>query len=164
MKAHRHPNLCVMAAGFFIQREHEWLGASPDNWVIDPDNESGNTGLAEYKCPYAAREMTPQEAVEKKLGPFCLEKSDGSFRLKMKHKYFHQVQGQMAVTGMPWCDFVVWTPHGLHVERIFFDKAVWDQRMFPKLQKFFDDAMLPELVAPRYSQGQPIREPWTDTV
>jgi hypothetical protein len=32
--------------------------------------------------------------------------------------YYKQVQGQMAICERSYSDFVCWTPHGLHVERI----------------------------------------------
>jgi len=31
------------------------------------------------------------------------------------------VQGQLALTGLEWCDFVIWTLGGILVERIYFD-------------------------------------------
>ena len=79
-------------------------------------------------------------------------------RLKRKHNYFYQVQGLMAITGRPWCDFVVWTPKGLSVERISFDVEFWST-VKPKLVDFHRSAILPELALPRHPSGQPIREP-----
>ena len=31
------------------------------------------------------------------------------------------MQGQLALTGLEWCDFVIWTLGGISVERIYFD-------------------------------------------
>jgi len=31
------------------------------------------------------------------------------------------VRGQLALTGLEWCDFVIWTLGGISVERIYFD-------------------------------------------
>ena len=56
----------------------------------------------------------------------------------------------MAITGLKWCDFVVWTPEDLSVERIPFDKSLWTHCMLPKLQKFFSSYVLPELIDPCY--------------
>ena len=47
--------------------------------------------------------------------------------LKKTHKYFAQVQGEMAIKGLPWVDFVVWTAAAsniIFVDRVFFRCAV----------------------------------------
>jgi len=31
------------------------------------------------------------------------------------------VQGQLALTGLEWCDFVIWILGGISIERIYFD-------------------------------------------
>lgn len=39
------------------------------------------------------------------------------------HKYYWQVQGQLAITGLTWCDFVTDTRSTLTVERIWRDDS-----------------------------------------
>ena len=47
----------------------------------------------------------------------------------------------MAMSGLSWCDFVVYTNKGIFVERMFFDTDLWVSEMFPKLKEFyFNDA------------------------
>ena len=58
----------------------------------------------------------------------------------------------MAVTGMNWCDFVVWTPENISVECIVFDDHLWKACILPKLQKFYFRFMLPELLDPMYQE------------
>ncbi len=151
-----HPNLRTLRAGFMIHPKQGWLGCSPDNWVVDPDAEDPN-GVAEYKCPYSARDITPQEACTSLKGFFC-ELKNGKPTLKKNHNYYYQVQGTMGITKREWCNFVVWTPKGLSIERIAFDRQLWES-MTQKLEKFFDSAILPELAAPQHPNGRPIREP-----
>ena len=43
---------------------------------------------------------------------------DGEFRLNRSHKYFYQVQMQLFVSKRLYCDFVVWSPEMMCVERI----------------------------------------------
>ncbi len=116
--------------------------------------------MAEYKCPYSLRNQTIDELLASKgASQFCLSrKRDACLRLKKTHAYFYQVQGQLAITQLPWCDFVVWSPKELHVERIHADPSFWEE-VVKKLRSLFDTALLPELVLPRHPQGQPIREP-----
>ena len=58
-----------------------------------------------------------------------------------------QVQGQLAVTGLPWCHFVVHLSgsRNINVERIYFNQRHWDENLFPKLKKFYFDHALPFL-------------------
>ena len=74
-------------------------------------------GIVEYKCPYSLAEKSPIDGV-----PYCTP----GLELKRTHCYYYQVQGCMALTATTWCDFVIWTPHGTHVERINFDTKHWN--------------------------------------
>ena len=157
---HSHLNLSVQESGLVISQQDPWLAASPDNRVLDPEAEDPH-GLAEYKNPYSARNLTILEAVEK-LPNFCLERDETlTFRLKRRHNYFYQVQCQMFCDQKRWCDFVVNTELDIHVERIYFDDKWWGEQM-PKLHAFYFDCLLPELASPRHHCGG-IREPLTST-
>ncbi len=47
--------------------------------------------------------------------------SGGALKLRRQHKYYWQVQGQMLLTGLEWCDFVVCAQEDMLVERIYKD-------------------------------------------
>ena len=49
--------------------------------------------------------------------------------LKTNEPYYFQVQGQLRVTGRKYCDFFVYTTAAFHLERIFFDKKLWQQML-----------------------------------
>lgn len=51
--------------------------------------------------------------------------STGQLNLKHSHKYYSQIQTQLAVTGREWCDLFVYTRHGHFIERIFVDEEHW---------------------------------------
>jgi putative phage-type endonuclease len=74
----------VKEIGFIMTDEdhkyHDWVGISPDG-VIEP-------GMIEIKCP---RMKTHLEYIEAN---------------KLPAEYRHQVQGQLYVTGLEWCDFM----------------------------------------------------------
>lgn len=145
--------VCTKRSGLVISASNGCLASSPDDWVED----STSSGIAEYKCPYASRDLTPIEACSKK--DFFCTLEDGKVKLKRKHNYYYQVQGAMAITKRPWCDFVVWTPKGISIERIQQDSSFWTKSMLPRLLDFYETALLPELAAPEYPNGRPIREP-----
>ena len=148
-----HKGLSVTAAGFYINPNFSFLGASPDGAVTDPSSEEPY-GLVEIKCPYSHRDITPEEACSKK-GFYCsLENS--TVILRHSHKYFCQVQGQMAICNRPWCDFVVYTSKGISCERIKFRPSFWN-KMLDKLTTFYDCYFAPEIVSPMHMLGLPMR-------
>jgi hypothetical protein len=66
-------------------------------------------------------------AAETRGSFFCKVGSDNQIELKRNHNYFYQIQGMLAIAKRSWCDFVVWTPSGLSVQRIGFDPEFWDE-------------------------------------
>lgn len=159
-KQNGHVNLQTHKSGLVISVTNPWLAASPDEKVHDPSTAASPWGIAEYKNPYTAIDLTLEEACDK-VKQFCLEKieknGEVSFRLKKRHNYYFQVQCQMYCCDADWCDFVLRTDKELHVERIQRDQDWWDQQL-PKLKTFYFDALLPELACPRFGKGG-IREP-----
>lgn len=128
----------VEQSGLVIHKKYVFLGASPDGVV----NCNGENGLLEVKCPFSYRCSTPVEATENK--DFCCDLVNNELKLKDKHSYYYQVQGQMALTGYEWCDFVVWTLRGISVQRIHFDKTLWEM-MCTKLISFYRNVIIPEI-------------------
>ena len=136
----------VYDAGLVVNPSFPYLGASPDGKVYDP-TEKDPFGLLELKNPYRWRNKTMEEACQDT--DFFLHIVDGKPKLKQNDRsgYYDQVQGQLAVTGLPWCDFVVHLSgsHNINVERIYFNETYWEDNLFPKLTKFYFDHALPFL-------------------
>jgi len=135
-------HLSTAKSGFVIDPGCCWLGASPDRLVEDNDEADPN-GLVEVKCPFSAKACTLTEYVEKARAS-CLEEVHGEVRLKRRHDYYYQVQGQMAICKRQWCDFVLWTPVDIFIERIRFDSKRWPDH-FVKLSQFYMEHILPQL-------------------
>ena len=72
--------------------------------------------------------------------------------LKTNHDYYFQIQGQMAVTGIHICDFVVWTPTNFITITVGFDETFWTTKCFPFLTNFYFNIMLTEIVYPKYPE------------
>lgn len=73
--------------------------------------------------------------------------------LKRDHAFYYQIQGQLAVTKQPWCDFVIWTnhsecQHSISVERIHFNHAIWED-ILKGIIYVFKAAVIPELLTRR---------------
>lgn len=138
--------------GLFIDLEKPFLGATPDG-LIDDD------GIVEIKCPSSARNLTPDEAIQIKKIKFWKINSGGTVEVNTNHEYFFQIQGQLHVTNRQYCLFSVWTPKGLKIERVERDDDFWQTRMVNKLEMFYMNCVLPEIIDPRHRRSMPIRNP-----
>ena len=94
-------NAQVSEVGLQLSSSFPYLGASLDG-VVTCKNETW--GL-EIKCPFSKYNMSLQEALKDKK--FFLVEDGGNFKLKRKHAYFYQVQGQMFCANLKRVDFVV---------------------------------------------------------
>lgn len=146
-------NNSVEPCGLFIDVSNPFLGASPDGIV-------GEEGIVEVKCLASVKEETLSEAVKAKKN-MCLELSkEGEIKLKKNHNYFYQIQGQLAITSRNWCDFIVYTKKGeIFVERIQKDTTFWTKNMLPKLTRFYQDCLLPEILDSRIVREMKCRDP-----
>ena len=117
------------------------LGATPDG-IISCD--CCGKGLIEIKCPFKHRDKHPHEIPD---WDFYLQQDEGrEFHLRDDHEYYYLIQGQLAVYNMEYCDFICWTPYGMHCERILQDPEHFYDIMKPALDKFFMAVLLSRLL------------------
>ena len=131
----RGNNINMYPCGCVVSCSAPWLAASPDKKVYDPTKENP-FGLLEIKCP-ESENVSQHE---------CLEQDEvGRLQLKRNHNYFYQILCQLAVTGMPWCDFFVWCSKddSSHCETIHFDdyRGMW-QDAKDKVDSFYFEHFL----------------------
>ena len=129
--------LAVRRCGLVLCPTFRYIGASPDGVVFDPTADTPY-GLLEIKCPLSAfdTDLTPVEACESPS--FCCVQRDGRPKLKETHAYYYQVQDQMGVTGLKWCDFLLWRgPRRVSCERIHFNERFWLEEVLPNLARFY---------------------------
>ena len=152
-------DLKVEEAGLRVSSSAPFLGTSVDGVVSC--KKCGN-GVLEIKCPYGSntdmwRNMTPEQCCRTTSKFFCsIEGHD--VKLNRTHQYFYQVQGQLEISDVEWCDFVVWTRKGVSVERINRDKELWANSMQPKLKAFYLKGIVPELFTGRLMRGKSLYE------
>ncbi|XP_025079814.1 uncharacterized protein LOC112555598 [Pomacea canaliculata] len=106
-------------AGIIIHPDAFWLAASPDRKVYDQSRTQDPFGLLEIKCPSMSTRRSLEEL------PY-LEEVNGKLQLKRSDRYYYQIQMQLAVTGLEWCDFFVWSVDACHLETINFDQNFWN--------------------------------------
>ena len=135
-----HVELMHESAGLHVNPNFPHLGASPDGVVTC---ECCGTGVLEIKCPFKYRHLHPHSITDP---GFCLvHSSDSGVHLSHEHDYYYQVQGQLAVCDVEYCDFICWTPLGFHHERILTDSQFF-ATVKPVLDRFFMRVMLPRLL------------------
>ena len=92
--------------------------------------------------------MEIQDIVSLSDPAFCLGQVIYGPQLRRDHHYYTQVQGEMAIMGLPWCDFVDWT--GAKIYKIFIERIIFDQdfvtAMMSKLVDFYCVNVVPTLV------------------
>ena len=109
--------------GLFIFKDAPYISASPD---AHTKCKCCGDSIVEIKCPYVLRDSQGGIDNDWHKTDF-LHKEDELIRLKESHKYYTQVQSQMAVTNTKACFFVVWCPNGKpHIEKIQFNTKHWD--------------------------------------
>lgn len=139
----RYPDRDVSECGLVIHSDNPWLAASPDRYVKDA-TFTPSEGLIEVKCLFATKD-TPEKAARAGKG-VCLKVFDGEVKFNTSHKYFHQIQCQMACARRQWCDLVVYAADEIFCERVHFNADVW-KACEDKAKNFFE-AYLPEIIYP----------------
>lgn len=118
--------VAVEETGLVVRGPRYWMGNSPDGLVhVTYDDGVTETGLLEIKCP-ASKKLYPGNGI-----PI---------------HYMDQIQGTMGNLGLPWCDFVVWTPTHCQVQRVAFCKRYWDEVLLPRLTNFYFRQYVPAAV------------------
>jgi hypothetical protein len=86
---------------------------------------------------------------------------EGVAKLKYSDNYMYQVQGLLHITQRKWCYFVVWTPHGMLVDKVERDDSFYADKMNEKLCTFYKECLLPEIIDSRKARELSIRDPPT---
>jgi putative phage-type endonuclease len=111
--------------GLIICESQPWIGVSADGIVEQTHRISRKKTrfLLEIKCPYYKKSYD-----------------------YIPHYYYDQIQGVMAVLGLPFCDFVVWNKEETQIRRFKFEKTYWENELYPALRDFYMNQYLPRLI------------------
>ena len=102
------------------------LGGSPDGMIAEDH-------IVEVKCPWSCKDKTVLQAAENSAFYMELDDVTGGLRLKESSPYWHQIQGNMFLSGADKCDFIVWTEIDTIVVLIHKDHR-WSDKLV-KLEK-----------------------------
>ena len=147
-----HEDLVIADSGLVINPQWPFIAASPDGVV---NCKCCEKIIIEIKCPYTHRNDSIEVAVFNDKN-FCLEVHEDTLRLNRNHAYYYQVQTQMFVCNVNYCDFCVCTfpvnseDCGLFLERIPRDDNLWNT-IVTKSKQFFVTCLLPEILGNWYT-------------
>lgn len=97
----------------YLLPEKSYLGASADGKLLCTSVDTCCIGCLVIKCPYSIDgtltiSLTPDEISDKYGKKFFMQRGeDGLLHLPEKHPYYAQVQDEMTILNVEWCDFVV---------------------------------------------------------
>ncbi|KAL3869509.1 hypothetical protein ACJMK2_042180 [Sinanodonta woodiana] len=136
----------AVKTGLWVNSKYPELACSPDGLVLDPGDEN-KYGLLEIKCPYILQgkdiRKFDEQLTKKQQSRFCLLRSNGHIELKKNHAYYFQIQTQLGIMGLKWCDFVVWSDINFEKIRVEFDQDFWGT-LSEKLISFHHKWLCPE--------------------
>ena len=125
-------NIQTFPVGFIVNLGIPFLGCSPDGVVFD--EETNSFGIIEIKCPISKRNVSLDVACQDKS--FYLQKDVNRLTLKKVSIYYYQVQGEMLLTGLEFCDFIVFNGNEVWITRVKKDEEFCVE-MFDTLNIFF---------------------------
>ena len=151
----KHDDFELNKSGLFLNTDWPFIGASPDGLI---NCSCCGKGAVEIKCSYCHRFETVDKVASDRQS--CLVRgSDGILHLSTSHAYYYQVQTQIHICKVDYCDFCMCTfpdngdhQPSLHIERIFPDDEFW-QTCVDLSQHFFNICILPELLGRWYSRS-----------
>ncbi|KAL3891605.1 hypothetical protein ACJMK2_003860 [Sinanodonta woodiana] len=144
----------IQRSGFWINPLYPELGCSPDGLVYNQDNKL--IGVVEMKRPFVLAGKDPlcvDELNANQRNNLCYHVVNGMPCLKKTHKYYYQVQMQIALCEADFCDFVIWSSKGTIVERILPDVEFWKD-LCSKLINFHHNTLMPEYLEIRIPRPQ----------
>jgi hypothetical protein len=137
----KHANFMYSSSGLVISILHPFLGASADGRI---SCECCGDGIIEVKCPFKYRYDSPSSAAALNDKQYFLKANESNQTvLSTSHKYYSQVQAQLAICDVTYCDFICWTTQGMFIERIFKDPLYLADNL-TILTDFFKQYFLPE--------------------
>ena len=98
------------------------------------------------KCPFLCKKKLISNLCREKT-TFCIKAVDGKMSLLTNHSYYYQIQTQMYVTELPWCDFVVWSDiEDIFVQHAYYNKPFMDEVIL-RVKSFYFNLYLPSVVS-----------------
>jgi hypothetical protein len=127
--------------GLEVHPEEMWSGDSKDGLVCNelPDGTI-QKWLLEIKCP-------PRKQFGPDKGRFVLYPEIPSY-------YYAQIQGIMGYNKLPFCDFVIWNPEKMSIERYMFDPEYY-QWLRTNMREWYVTEFAPRAILKEHNMLRP---------
>ena len=89
----------------------------------------------------STRLIDPKEAALQKK---CFLDGE-NWTLSPQSEFYHQIQGNMAITNTNWCDLIIYTKKGIHVTRVKFNEQFWIN-LEDNLVQFYLEHVIPYIL------------------
>ncbi|XP_028415497.1 uncharacterized protein LOC114538527 [Dendronephthya gigantea] len=113
----QHETFSVCESGLRVNLKWSFMGATPDGVVMC---DCCGIGACEIKCPFCKKEKENLVDCAGDKG-FCLVKSETGIQLDKNHAYYFQIQAQIHIMEIDYCDFIVWNENDIYIERVLPD-------------------------------------------
>lgn len=147
-----HSNFKIIPSGLVINNDYPQCGVSPDGLTYC---DCCGSGVLEVKCPWLMRFGSFDAYLKKKDCPLTVVEEDrnSTYNLVEGHEYYYQVQMEMVLCDVEFCDFVVYNPKTTLILRIRRNYEFWNIE-YEKTKKFHQKVILPELLGTFYSRNK----------
>lgn len=145
----------VKETGLWVNKKFPYLAAIPDGLFTGSD---GRSGTIEIKCLKILKEQSVDELLQqhkdgklssKTLSQQCFTISDDSLKFRESHAYYYEIQLQMLVTDLDFCDFILHSPKGPpSIQRIVRDIPLL-YSLRHSLSVFWHKVLAPEILEMR---------------
>lgn len=129
----KHLCFTVKDCGLFVHPQHPYIAATPDGICTCKCNCCSDMVL-EIKCPFSIRDKSVHESWGE---TDFLEQNGDEIVLKQSHKYYTQIQSQLALTKCRRGYFVVWTSVGEPIIQIVDIDSEFCSKVINNLVIFF---------------------------
>lgn len=134
-----HTEFQLRDSGLVVDKTFPLFAASPDGVRSCVCH---GVGLLEVKCCHKHQGFAVED-IPLHDSDFYLERD--TLRLKSNSKHYTQIQFQMYVCGKTFCDFVVYTKRGVHIQTVNYD-AEFVGKLVQKCIDFALNELVPEIL------------------
>lgn len=115
----------IQELGLAIPKFYPKIGASTDGIILTGGKAVGIIEIKTTKKMYDSLKNRTSENQEEYISPW----------------HYNQMQGCMAILGMPECYYIVWehTTNTMHVEKVPFNREHWERRLYPALYYYIEN-------------------------
>lgn len=143
-----HDNFQYSACGLIINQKYPYFAASPDGLV---NCECHGDGCIVIKCLKILSSGASMDVLTSKPNNI-LNKQETGYSIEETHEFFYQIQLQIHLVELEYCDFIIWSPNEILPLRIYPDIDFWNEA-FEKASTFHKSVVMPELLGKFYTKN-----------